>query len=384
MSKSDFTEHHLKEMLQKMPKIEDSRSKDTVLEQLKEDPRLRKKSANRKWGPAFVAAAAVLLLAILVPSFLQKSEETVMEQRSMQQNDKVPESEETAVTMESLGDEVRHYVLYPEDTAGYTVFHLGMATEEATIVPVSYLIPQEQIVADFGTRDPHSVDLYNEYAGRIDEQALGFTEYHPIQGKVEADNDQVVIMLDREHPYDMASATLEMFQLAVRDSFYGFSEATLVHDDGSPVVFEQVGEPMEPIELLSGHSQQAYYLYTKQDGQQVLSSNFGQSYESIGEAMEAMKAEPNDVYLSVIPDSLDFAVIDQGDSVIIKFLQPLDLEAYDTNQMVQMIEGILLAGASFQKSVQFENVIQTNWNGFDFAEPLPMPIGPNPLPFHVE
>ena len=42
-----------------------------------------------------------------------------------------------------------------------------------------------------------------------------------------------------------------------------------------------------------------------------------------------------------------------------------------------MIEGILLTAASFDKQIQFENVVQTEWNGFNFSEPLPIPVGPN-------
>ncbi len=49
-----------------------------------------------------------------------------------------------------------------------------------------------------------------------------------------------------------------------------------------------------------------------------------------------------------------------------------------------MIEGILLTAASFDMEVKFENVVQTNWGGFDFTNPLPIPVGPNKLPLLIK
>ena len=49
----------------------------------------------------------------------------------------------------------------------------------------------------------------------------------------------------------------------------------------------------------------------------------------------------------------------------------------DPKKALQMIEGILLTGASFGIQMQFENVVQVDWNGFNFTQPLPIPVGPN-------
>ena len=48
-----------------------------------------------------------------------------------------------------------------------------------------------------------------------------------------------------------------------------------------------------------------------------------------------------------------------------------------------MIEGMLLTAASFDKQVRFENIVQNDWQGFNFTQPLPMPIGANELPLDL-
>ena len=53
----------------------------------------------------------------------------------------------------------------PNDAAGYTVFHLGLASEAAASIPVTFLIPDSQIEEDFGDVEPNSLDLYMKYAG---------------------------------------------------------------------------------------------------------------------------------------------------------------------------------------------------------------------------
>ena len=69
---------------------------------------------------------------------------------------------------------------------------------------------------------------------------------------------------------------------------------------------------------------------------------------------------------------------------MVKFKNKLDLLSMTEKEANQLIEGILLTAASFGKQIQFENIVQTEWNGFNFTEPLPIPVGPNVMPFLVK
>jgi hypothetical protein len=62
----------------------------------------------------------------------------------------------------------------------------------------------------------------------------------------------------------------------------------------------------------------------------------------------------------------------------------LDLLSMSEIEAHQLIDGIVLTAASFDRQIQFENILQTEWNGFNLNEPLPIPVGPNVMPFLVK
>ncbi len=73
MTNNQWDDDKLEKLLHSMPKIEDNRSKELVLGNLKKDKRLQKprRMNPKKWMPVIVAAAALLLLSLLVPSMLR-------------------------------------------------------------------------------------------------------------------------------------------------------------------------------------------------------------------------------------------------------------------------------------------------------------------------
>ncbi|MNH40468.1 hypothetical protein D3C79_1017930 [compost metagenome] len=49
----------------------------------------------------------------------------------------------------------------------------------------------------------------------------------------------------------------------------------------------------------------------------------------------------------------------------------------DPVQATQLIEAMMLTAASFDKQLRLDNVVQESWEGFDFKNFLPKPVGPN-------
>src|SRR5690606_23177634 len=126
-----------------------------------------------------------------------------------------------------------------------------------------------------------------------------------------------------------------------------------------------------------------YFKYVQQDGAEYLAPNFREKYATVEEALKALKVKTNDIYETVILPGVDYSVKVEGQVVKVSFTPKLDLEKYNKVEAMQMIEGILLTGASFQKQIQFENIVQRNWEGFNFTKPLPIPVGPNEVPYTV-
>jgi hypothetical protein len=301
------------------------------------------------------------------------------------------ESEEMAESEMDQGNELSnglentlHSAVYPNDAAGYTVFRLGLASEAAASIPVTFLIPDGQIEEDFGDVEPSSLDLYMKYAGQIDEEALGFYDYHPYKGTFSVDGDVLVHTLPSEHGYDMASGIITTYLGTLQDTFFGFKEIRFENEDGTPVEFDQVGEPSKPMKLNSGVNQFNYYLFKQSDGKEYLSSNFSYSYENLETALGEMEINPNDIYSSIIPANVKFKVVENKKVTVVKFKDTLDLLSMSETEAHQLIDGIVLTAASFDRQIQFENILQTEWNGFNLNEPLPIPVGPNVMPFLVK
>lgn len=406
MTHKNWNDDKIENLLSDMPDVSDNRPMSEILARLKQDERLmntphRKKS--KKWLPALVAVAALLVIGLMVPSMLGKNEVSMKDQSA---ENKLMKSEDadSSASGAKLGNEsddemgmetmdrsstvmaaetggTPRFAVYSKDVIDSTLFHIGLASDHASSVPITFTIPNSQIKEDFGFLEPTSYDLYKMYAERLDESALGFQEYHPYKGDIAADNHVIIHKLPQGHGYDIASASLEVYLDSLQDTFYGYREVQFEKEDGTATIFSEVGQPNTPLVLKSGRNHVNYYMFEQQDGQQFLSSNFSQPQPSLNEALQQMKVKPNDVFQPVIPSAIDFEVKANDKLTTINFTQPLDLSAMEPEKAMQMVEGMLLTAANFGEQLEFGNVVQQEWNGFNFSQPLPVPVGSNPLPF---
>jgi len=413
MSNNKWSEQKIDELLSQAPKLQDLRSKDEVFKRLSEDPRLNTtvSKKRRTWIPSAVAVAAIVTLCLFTATMLNQpknqvaqdqseasmdySNEDSTENGSIMMKTVEPEStnessdvmeeantenERSEFTLSSTGNQVSA-VYANEVTDDVTIFRLGMSGDAANSVPLTFLIPNSQIKVDFGDQKPTPLELYKTYASRIDEQSLGFTEYHPYKGSFSVEGNSLLHYLPKDHAYDTASGTITVFFQSLSETFHDYSQIEFLNEDGTNVEFDQVGEPSKPMKLNSGVNHSSYFLYQQSNGSEYLTPNFGLTSDSLPEALNQMKLKPNDVYASVIPKEVDFEVREDRDSTRVIFIKPLDFEQMDVKTASYMIEGLLLTGASFGEAIQLENVVQSNWNGFDFTQPLPVPVGANETPF---
>ncbi|WP_338656334.1 hypothetical protein V6B14_08785 [Sporosarcina psychrophila] len=406
MTHKDWNDNKIEKLLGDVPDISDNRPMSEILARLKQDERLntphRKKS--KKWMPALVAVAALLVIGLLVPSMFGENELSMKDQstdnKMMQSEDAEPSARGASLENESSTDEeaemgtmdgfstkmasetgrTHHFAVYSEDVIDSTLFHLGLAGDQALSIPITFIIPNSQIKKDIGFLEPTSYDLYKKYASRLDESALGFQEYHPYKGNIAAEDHVIIHQLPQGHGYDIGSGSMEVYLDSLQDTFYGYQEVRFENEDGTAIMFSEVGQPSTPLILKSGRNHLNYYMFEQQDGQQFLTSNFSQPQPSLNEALQQMKVKPNDVFKPVIPSTLNFEVKADDKLTTIKFTQPLDLDAMEPEKAMQMVEGMLLTAADFGEQLQFENVVQEEWNGFNFSQPLPVPVGSNPLP----
>ena len=406
MSHDKWEDDKIEDLLGKVPKIHDQRSKEDVLNRLKEDglfddeplstnSQSTKPSRKFNWIPIAVSIAAVLLLAILIPSFmnsyssdsaeksagveLSQSREAMDKQEMEISNSAI---EEDASVLNTQGNDVRTAV-YPEEAEGNTIFQLGLSSNDGDSVPITVLIPNDRIQQDFGDITPSGVELYNKYAPLFNESAIGFMEYHPYAGTISELGDQVVHTLPNDQPYDYGTASMMNYFASLVDTFskYSYDEVALLDEEGNAFTFSEIGEPNAPIALKDESTQYNYFSYTQSDGIKYLAPNNREAYSTVEEAILAMKEETNDIYQSVILPNVEFEVNVQDQVVAVSFTEELDLESFDQVEAMQMIEGMLLTAANFDMAVRFENILQTEWQGFDFTAALPIPLGPNEISY---
>ncbi|MFJ8065169.1 hypothetical protein ACIQYS_11110 [Psychrobacillus sp. NPDC096426] len=397
------------ELLNNTPKFTDHRSKEEVYNRVKMEIEAQVKEEKRKiiavsfskWMPFIVSVAAILLLTFLVSSYTNQKETTLSKdsvydnaepKENMRSMEKTEESakviEETKAdqanamtTMSMITDSTIELIplqkaVYEDSVNGGTVFHFSLI-ENALSVPITIIISQERMEADFPGMTPTSLQLYERYASQIDEEALGFMEYHPYKGYFVAEDKQLKHYLPANHGYDVAPGTSAPYWSSINEIFTDFETLLRVNEDGTAIEWDQVGIINEPSPLFGEYAQQSYFLYTALNGDTYLSSNFGKRFNTLSEAFENMRSAENDIYTSVIPNNVTYSYRDNNGIATIYFDEPFDLKTMDSKDATRMMEAFALTAASFGKEVKVENVVQQQWEEFDLTKPLPVPVGPN-------
>jgi hypothetical protein len=397
MKKELWDEEHIESLFKHAPKVEDHRTKEQIFERLQaeglfEDLPKKKEITSKgiRWMPLIASIASLFIIVIFAMQLFGNSSQDELS-TSFEMEKQSKESKEDTSTADSriaqtneeasmltMDNMTLQSLVYPSQLENTTLFTIGLAGDDAQSVPVSFLIPNDVVEEKLGTTTPTKLQLYEAFAPLIDEQALGFNEYHPLQGKLIEQNSKLIHQVSPNTPYDLGSAALSNYIGTLIDTFGDSYQEVLVQDEqGNAAQFEQVGELSQPISLTGNQTQYNYFSYQKRDGSIYLSPNFRMSYLSVDEALKNMTTEANDIYQTVILPDVTFQSQVTDNVVTVTFNQKLQLDAYDSLQATRMIEGILLTAASFNLQVQFKNIEPQQWSGFDFTKPLEQPLAAN-------
>ncbi|MGE7914419.1 RNA polymerase subunit sigma [Lysinibacillus xylanilyticus] len=432
MTHNQFDDDQLERVLNNAPKLSDRRSKEEVLNGLLADARLQDnihlqkaiqqpmddeiiskeqqqnshtqqestetattKKNVRKW-PIFLSGAAVFALTVLVGSMYMNNKEVNMDQAnapdtsqySTIQNDQAAKSfendddiiESDIVSKYSRMMSLRSSV-YEEDLTNAVVFRIGLANRDKESVPMTYIIPDERVATDFGEKKPTTLQMYEKYAPQIDEEEMGFTNYHPYKGELKEKDDKLVHVLPKENDYDVASADNSEYVGTVKDTFsdseYKDIEIEIENpDDTADESPQEEGEQNKSI-ALTRQNHYNYYLYKDEDGTEYLSPDSSKAYSTVTEALIDMGNKKDDGYVSVVPEHVTYTVQEVAEGAVVTFNEPLDLTTMDAVRATQLIEAMMLTAANFDKQVRLDNVVQESWEGFDLKNFLPKPVGAN-------
>jgi len=383
----DDLTYTIRQSLEHLPEYHDHRSKDTFYKRLQTDSRIhsRTKEQKKAKGPHWLTFLAVIIFIILLPisyDYWQDSKENASDEQLNHLPEEVEKPEEKEPPKEEKPFNERaligRYALYEADLKQNVPFTIGLVTEDALSVPVTLLLPKSRVVDDLKTPTPTSIDLYQQYAPLIDEEKLGFVNYHPYDASFRTEEKAIYMTLPDNHHYDESAASLEVFTDTLQQTFYGFREIRLITEENEPVELNGIGRVEEPISLYSGLNGYAYYTYYN-GAEEYVAPSFGQTYVTVEEAFEALKESPNDFYESIVPEGVDFSMRKEDELIIVSFTRPLIIDDFDEGELYRLFEGMSLTAAGFGHSVKLEEVDRRGWKKFDFNRPLPKPISANPI-----
>lgn len=376
-----------------MPTIKDHRSKEVVLARLKEDERLQKSSKykkKKKWLPAFVAIASIFILSLLVPALLRGNEVQIESARdasavstlekdaslgNVENESEIYLSEdvdESPLEVESRIVKFESHILLEDELGEMRTLQVGLVSD-GVVIPVTFLITAERILADFSEEEPSAVQLYNEYAATIPEEKLGFDNYHPYKGEI-MEVDDVVIheVLDGDN-YD------QVYLSSLQATFGGTSEHQMVE---AQIEFSK---PTDSIKLSQSIPPVTYYKYAMPDGQVYLVPHYGDNKnDTVKKALLRMKVSQNNNVELLVPENVQYEVdLDEGTAVI-RFKELLDLSQMHHEDAMAMIEGFIVTAYHYQSTVRLENVLQKSLGKYDLESILPKSVAVNPLNILVD
>ena len=342
MTDNKWDDSKIDNLLGSMPDIRDERLKSDILMRLQQDERLHRPRRNhlKKWMPAVVTVAALLVFSLVIPSMLQQNnsaQDKALEPASMKmkmdQVDIPKDSKEeasaaaadaeagvgaaafNATTARMLPE---NHVLLQEDLQGFQPLQMELVMDADTVVPMTLLIPEERIAADFPQEEPDHAALYNQYAAGIPE-----AEHR----------------LEDVQPTDEVSATMDL----------------------------DASEHAQP-----------YYKAVMPSGQLYLTPSEAADVLTVEQALLAMKDVQNDRVEALVPEDIVYHVQEQEGVAVITFTEPLDLSTMDQDAVNLMLEGFMLTAKNFNKQVRLENVVQDTFLRYDLTTVLPEPVGVNP------
>lgn len=378
------------QMIKRLPEVTDQRSKEEIYRKVKKSmERKPKKSKGLILIPTLASLAAVLIFLLVSPTLFEQNatyKESSMDNRratSNQANTEKKEnqsiqSDEKNTTMQAQEETEKsspfRTALYHEDVENKQVLTYASFLNDGGLVSVSVsiLVSKEEGGDWF--------EQYKQEAKIIQNEAPNLMNIEPILNSMVIENQTTVrVIIDDQFRESFG------YENGLGDFIQNTFQSTNIEDvyftdqDGNPVEFGNYGIVQDqPIEK---QPHRAQYLYEADSGEAYIVSNSSTTGDNFDDTLHQMKDSPNDFLRALIPSDLEFEVVqEQEQQATILFNQPLDLSAGNQQENMWMMEGILLAAKEYGfQAVQFENIEPEQWEGFDFGQPIQVPVAPNRL-----
>jgi len=389
MRQSDREDEKVIRLFKQLPTIEDKRSMDEIYRNIKHG--MYKKQKKPIFVPALTGIAGLLLILLVFPLIFQQSpvdyfsshsemKESadsggMMENSSanMQRDMNQADGEITMYKEESMNnDSSLKTAVYEEDTPGNQVYTFGVVVKkDAIAIPVTLM--------EHRSSDDDWLAQYQEVAKSFNASEYGFWEFASLLDAMELNeerNEAKVIISPENLPFFETNESQLTYIVQYLLQTHNIDVVKFVNENEEPVELPHRGV-VQDVEVKENLGK-AYFLYpVSKDSEYLVPADLPS--DSLADALTYMKTKPNGIYQSVIPDSLSAEIVKEDTSdVTIKFDKQVELDQGDQLKNMQLIEGILLTAKEFGKAeVHFENIEPSQWESFQFDQPVKVPVAPN-------
>ncbi|MRH42363.1 hypothetical protein GH741_06665 [Aquibacillus halophilus] len=394
MSHNNFNEDRLKELLSRMPAIEDKQNKDQLFNRISSKLDQNKQKVYKKkhiWViPSIASIAVVFILVFLIQGSFPNnmmyessdmandesgSEESTMESADIAINDE--DSGTSAGTEEAEIEEsdtqlrldVSSKVAYDENSNSIFI-HTAVMNENST-----FIIPITLIDSNSST---DLNEYYNQIGMYINENEWGVIEF-PFDditfNILEAEN-QVILGFPENYEFPNGSTYATMFETILSHMFapYQINEVILEPYNSNNEELGMFGDIDSFI--LEKPVDQSYKLFHN-DYKDFLVPTPEAEYDNINDAFIDMQSDETDYNLRAsIPKDMIFTVDIDGNQLIFNSSNELELTSQD---YVNMVEAILATTKSFDYSSVLFSLPVKEIPGYDLRNPIMVPEGVNPI-----
>ncbi|WP_273129096.1 hypothetical protein [Bacillus weihaiensis] len=395
MKKREWNEEEIKQLLNQLPSITDHRTSSEMYQHIE---RKIKGRNQRTWiAPTIATLAALFLFALMTPYLFQEISSSSYEEAADESggdqdnslNSLTMGEGEIANIEEKSEDEAAEaklfenknstispqdtFVIHSKDREKYLTFALTNEQSEITI-PISF--NEDEHVEDLKEIERISSEEVSEIMESFRFELEDTTFAH-----TKIPNE--VIVNYQGQPNLSSSASEIYYMETIQETFrwLGYKKARLQTREEEGIEFGNTGMKTElDIET---NRKKAYFIYRKQDNSRALLVPSNESFETIEDAVLAMKEGTANLTLeSPFITTIDSIEIDENKTDLdITF--PSNIEFEDSEPYILMLESLLLTAKEFGfQKVQFNGVDMQRIGVMNLAEPIEVPFAPNPISFH--
>lgn len=379
MSKSQWDEKRIEDLLKQMPPIIDSRHSHELY--MKIEKKLFKKKRTVWVLPGLASIAAVLIIVLLIPNFLDTQEfaehsKLVEDREEIVENDTLKFSEDKKQEMLlNTTVELEKTAVYKEDIVGKELFVFGIPDKNAqNIAQIGIVVERD--------RDKTWLEQFNDIMPMLTEEAWGLSDYYPLNGHLTLNDNETQINLDVPvtHTYGMGSASEMMFQNTLIASFLFRREIEKItfSTENTPGIMLGNGAINE-IDLNAYRKKaHAYFLLEVIGKKHPLLVPSEEPVDTLEAAFSAMRHDiPTHGLKPSIPEDLRIAELTpDNDTIIITFHKGTKVK--QTRDMVYTLEAMLLTAKEFgYQKVVIRNVDAAYIGSFRLDQPIEVPLAAN-------